>query len=113
MLGALDNFYAHWRVQSGVVPFLREDEVSPPERLLQSIWQHQRLLRDQLQTLDGVAVRVLHPGFHSLEGGPDFRGAVLQFGDANATTGDIEVDLRASGWRAHRHSRSSYRCGAA
>ena len=106
MSGVNDNFYAHWRVQSGVVPLLHEDTASPPECLLQAIWQHQRLLRDQLQTLDGVPVRVLHPGFHNLEGGPDFRGAMVQFTDDTPHTGDVEVDLRASGWRAHGHDRN-------
>jgi hypothetical protein len=104
--GVSDNFYSQWRIQSGVVPLLHEDTASPPERLLQVVWQHQRLLRDQLQTLDGVPVRVLHPGFHNLEGGPDFRNAVLQFADDTARTGDVEVDLRASGWRAHGHDRN-------
>jgi hypothetical protein len=104
--GVNDNFYALWRVQSGVVPLLHEDTASPPERLLQAIWQHQRLLRDQLRTLDGVPVRVLHPGFHNLEGGPDFRRAVVQFADDTARTGDVEVDLRASGWRSHGHDRN-------
>lgn len=51
-------------------------------------------------------MRVLHPGFASAEGGPDFRGAVLQFGDASPQTGDVEVDVRASGWRAHGHDRN-------
>ncbi len=102
----LDTFYAQWRVRCGVVPFLREDDDSPPERLLQAIWQHQRLLRDQLKTLDGQPVRVLHPGFHNVEGGPDFRNAVVQLGGAPAQTGDIEVDLRAGGWRAHGHHRN-------
>src|ERR1043166_2498209 len=102
----LTSFYAQWRVQCGVIPLLREDRESPPERLLQSVWQHQRLLRDQLQTLDGEPVRVLHPGFLSVEGGPDFRGAVVQIGDGPARTGDVEVDLRASGWRAHGHDRN-------
>jgi hypothetical protein len=106
VLGVLDNFYAYWRVQSGVVPFFHDDTTSPPERLLQAIWQHQRLLRDQLRTSDGVAVRVLHPGFQNLEGGPDFRSAVVQFGEDCARTGDVEVDLRASGWRAHGHDRN-------
>ena len=98
-----DSFYARWRVQCGVVLILREDLDSPPERLLQAIWQHQRLLRDQLRTLDGQAVRVLHPGFHNLEGGPDFRHAMIQIGDGPAREGDIEVDLRSSGWHAHGH----------
>src|SRR5262245_51809858 len=75
------NFYAEWRIRSGVVSLLREDVDSPPERLLQAVWQHQRLLRDQLKTPEGQPVRVLHPGFHNLEGGPDFRGAIIQIGD--------------------------------
>jgi hypothetical protein len=74
--------------------------------LLQAIWQHQRLRRDQFQTLDGQPVRVLHPGFHSVEGGPDFRGAMVQIGDGTIQTGDIEVDLRPSGWRAHGHDKN-------
>src|SRR5580765_2601132 len=100
------NLYAEWRVRCGVAPLLREDVDSPPERLLQAIWQHQRFLRDQLQTLDGQPVRVLHPGFHSVEGGPDFRGAMIQIGEGAIQTGDIEVDLRPAGWRAHGHDRN-------
>jgi len=99
----LASFYAQWRVRSGVAPILREDHESPPERLLQTIWQHQRVVRDQLKTLDGETLRVLHPGFRSVEGGPDFRGAVLQFGADEPRCGDVEVDLRASGWRGHAH----------
>ena len=102
----LASFYAQWRVRCGVVPVLRDDQDSPPERLLQTIWQHQRLLREQLKTLDGTPARILHPGFRSVEGGPDFRGAVVQLGDGSAQTGDIEVDLRSSGWHAHGHDRN-------
>jgi len=101
-----DNFYARWRVESGLVSVLREDTDSPPEKLLQAVWQHQRLLRDRLATLDGQALLVLHPGFHNLEGGPDFRQAIIQFGDATPRQGDVEVDLRASGWHAHGHDRN-------
>ncbi|MGH7969481.1 MAG: hypothetical protein ACREIC_12210, partial [Limisphaerales bacterium] len=68
MSGLLDSFYAQWRVRGGVVSILREDDDSPPERLLQAIWRHQRILRDRLRTLDGRPVRVLHPGFQSVEG---------------------------------------------
>ena len=101
-----DSFYARWRVQCGVVIVLREDRDSPPERLLQAIWQHQRLLRDQLRTLDGRPVQVLHPGFRNLEGGPDFRQALIQLGNEPARQGDLEVDLRPGGWHAHGHDRN-------
>ena len=87
--------YAEWRLRNGLVPILREDRESPPEALLQAIWQHQRLRRDELRTVaDGRPVRVLHPGFRSVEGGPDFRGAVVQFGDDPPRSGDVEVDNR-------------------
>jgi Protein of unknown function (DUF2851) len=102
----LASFYAQWRVRCGVIPVLRDGQDSPPERLVQTLWQHQRLLRDQLKTLDGRPARILHPGFRSLEGGPDFRGAIIQLGDGSVQTGDIEVDLRSSGWRAHGHDRN-------
>jgi hypothetical protein len=98
-----ENLYAQWRSQRSRASALREDESSPPENLLQAVWQHQRLLRDQLSTLDGRAVRILHPGFLSREGGPDFRGAVVQFGDAPSVSGDVEVDVAVGGWRAHGH----------
>lgn len=106
MSPATTNFYAQWRVRCGAATALHEDVNTPPERLLQAIWQHQRLRRDQLATLDGETVRVLHPGFNSVEGGPDFRGAVLQFGTGTPEVGDVEVDLRTSGWRSHGHDKN-------
>jgi hypothetical protein len=106
MSPALNTFYAQWRVQSGVVPWLRDDGDVPPERLLQAIWQHQRLLREKLKTADGRRIQVLHPGFHNVEGGPDFRGALIQVGEESPEAGDIEVDLRSSGWHAHGHDRN-------
>ncbi len=106
MSAFLTSFYAQWRIRSGVIPVLREDQESPPERLLQAIWQHQRLLREQLKTVDGQPVRILHPGFRSAEGGPDFRGAVVAVDEAPPQSGDVEVDLRSSGWRAHGHDRN-------
>src|SRR5689334_5123596 len=82
---------------------LREDNERPAERLLQSVWFHQRLLRDRLTTRDGKRVQVLHPGFWSHEGGPDFQKAIVQFEDDAPVSGDIEVDLHSSGWRGHGH----------
>jgi hypothetical protein len=102
-----DSFYAQVRAQCGLATTLLHDERdSPPERLLQAIWQHQRLRRDELKTADGQPLRVLHPGFGNPESGPDFRGAVLQLGDESPRAGDVEVDIRASGWRSHGHDRN-------
>ena len=102
-----DNFYAAWREKCRAVNHLRDGGVVPPEKLLQAIWQHQRIMRDSLRTVDGRRLRVLHPGFASVEGGPDFRGAVLQFDNAPAVSGDVEIDLQSSGWHAHGHDANS------
>jgi len=104
-----ESFYAAWRERCRAINVLRDGGSALPEKLLQAIWQHQRIRRDELKTSDGRSVRVLHPGFASAEGGPDFRGAVLQFdgepahGARAASTGDVEVDLQSSGWHAHGH----------
>ena len=79
------------------------NESTPSEQLLQAIWQQQRLLREQLRTLDGKTVRVLHPGFKNHEAGPDFRNAMVQIGGDAVKAGDVEVDLQPNGWRAHGH----------
>ncbi len=96
------NLYSTWRAQRPSAGPLREDG-PPPERLLQAVWQHQRVLRDQLTLADGRSVRVLHPGFLNREAGPDFREAIVQFGSETPLRGDVEVDLATSGWRTHRH----------
>jgi hypothetical protein len=100
-----ENLYARWRSQIVAANFLR-DEHFPTERLLQAIWQHQRLRRDTLKTSDGKNIRVIHPGFASLEGGPDFCDAFLQIGGDVPRSGDVEIDLHPGGWRAHGHDRN-------
>ncbi|MFM1768247.1 MAG: hypothetical protein RJA22_776 [Verrucomicrobiota bacterium] len=82
---------------------LQEASDLPAERLVQAIWCHQRLRRDQLRTVDGRSLRVLHPGFWNRGPGPDFRGAMVQFGDDAPRSLDVEVDLHGSGWWLHRH----------
>ncbi len=101
-----ENCYAAWRARLGAANVLRDENDLPAERLLQAVWLHQRLRRDRLKTAEGKPVRIFHPGFASAEGGPDFRGAVIQIGDAAPRSGDVEIDLRAGGWRAHGHDRN-------
>ncbi len=105
MDSARASFYSQWRTSLRPFGVLRENDL-PPEALLQNIWHHQRLLRDELKLIDGRAVRVLHPGFWNHGAGPDFRDAVLQFGSERPVTGDVEIDLQASGWKAHAHDRN-------
>jgi len=101
VLGSKLNFYAQWR-RRGLLE-LREDPGRPSEKLLQAVWFHQRILRDDLRSTDGRPIQVLHPGFWNHEAGPDFRKALVRIGDDAPVEGDIEVDLRSAGWRDHGH----------
>jgi Protein of unknown function (DUF2851) len=106
MFPASENLYATWRRHFAPAGSLRDENGPPSERLLQAIWQHQRLRRGALTTADGKVVRILHPGFVSVEGGPDFGNAIVQIGDEPARAGDVEIDLRSTGWHAHGHDRN-------
>jgi hypothetical protein len=97
------NLYAQWRARRAAALLREGSEAAPPERLLQAIWQHQRIARERLRTLDGQPVRVLHPGFWNREAGPDFRGAVVRIGSEPPRSGDVEIDLEPSCWRSHGH----------
>jgi hypothetical protein len=102
------DLYAQWRARSWAAHTLAErtDGFPLTEQLLQLVWLYQRLRRDQLQTTTGDPVKILHPGFWNHEPGPDFRGAVIELGQAPALSGDIEVDLSINGWRAHHHDQN-------
>ncbi|MCD6050699.1 MAG: hypothetical protein K0Q55_2102 [Verrucomicrobia bacterium] len=75
----------------------------PAERLMQVVWEQQRLKRGELKTLDGRSVKILHPGWLNRASGPDFQDAVIQFAGQAPQTGDIEVDVESSGWHSHKH----------
>ncbi len=98
-----DDLYRRWLEAVFPTPALHEDFI-PPERWLQQVWRHQRLRRELLCTIDGEPVRVLHPGFWNRGAGPDFQQAILQFGEAPAQQGDVEIDLVPAGWRGHHHA---------
>lgn len=58
--------------------------------------------RGPLRLEDGRALKVVFPGVPGGGSGPDFTGAILDAG-GDLLRGDVEVHLRASGWRAHGH----------
>lgn len=105
-MASLDaDFYEHWH-KSRLTLNRLEDSArrdAPPEKVLQQIWQHQRILRDRLRTADGRTLKILHPGFWNQEAGPDFKSAIVQFDDAPPSQGDIEIDLAPQFWRGHGH----------
>ncbi|MSU34588.1 MAG: DUF2851 family protein [Pedosphaera sp.] len=100
------DLYRRWLAILRPRQTLADGPRPPPERWLQQIWRHQRIVRESLRLTDGRAVRVLHPGFWNRESGPDFRGGIVQFDTEKPIRGDIEVDVNEGGWETHRHDRN-------
>ncbi len=77
----------------------------PPEEELVRLWQGQHLPPDALVTRRGRPLQVVYRGRLSAGPGPDFRDAIIQGPDGALWHGDVEVHVRASGFRLHGHGR--------
>ena len=69
------------------------------------LWQYLAKSGASLATVDKRVVWVVYPGRPSDEPGADFKDAVLNIG-GRMTKGDIEIHVRSSDWRTHRHHRN-------
>lgn len=72
------------------------------EELLHYAWRMRRFNATDLQTTDGQAVEILHPGQLNTHAGPDFLNARLRIEDT-IWAGNIEMHLRSSDWLQHGH----------
>lgn len=100
------NLYHRLKILSDETAFLNEDIEAPSEKLLQAIWQHQRLRRRNVKDVNGQTVRFLHPGYLNKESGPDFKNAIIQFGKDKPVIGDIEIDVVPENWQLHKHHKN-------
>jgi len=73
-----------------------------PESQIIKIWQHLLSDRTELTTEGGEAIKIIYPGRFNDDRGADFRDAVIAT-SRGLMTGDIEVHVKSSGWRIHRH----------
>lgn len=72
-----------------------------PETVVHDLWARQAF-RTPLRLVDGRRLDVVAPGRLNTGGGPDFADARLRF-DGTLVAGDVELHVRSSAWRAHRH----------
>ena len=66
------------------------------------VWQHKLWLQSDATTVDGRRVRVIDPGLHNNDAGPDFFNAKLLIGD-DMWCGNVEIHVKASDWYRHGH----------
>lgn len=73
-----------------------------PEILLHYIWKQGLWAGIPQQTTTGLPIEILSVGQHNHDAGPDFSHARLRIG-TQEWVGNIEMHLRASDWRRHKH----------
>ena len=66
------------------------------------MWQQLLLNRRELTTEGGEPIRIIYPGRSNDDQGADFRDAIIAT-KRGVIKGDIEVHVKSSDWRAHRH----------
>ncbi len=79
---------------------------NPSESQIIKVWQHQLLDRTGLVTEGGKPIEIIYPGRINDDQGADFRDAVIAT-SRGLIKGDIEVHVKSSGWRDHRHHRDA------
>ncbi len=72
------------------------------ESLIVKIWQYQLLDRTDLTTEEGEPIRIIYPGRINDDRGADLLDAVI-ITSQGLIKGDIEIHVKSSDWRAHRH----------
>ena len=73
------------------------------EAFLQYVWRHQMLTSREPMSTDGRHLRIVRAGELNHDSGPDFFNARVAI-DGVEWAGNIEVHIRTSDWKAHRHS---------
>lgn len=72
------------------------------EKLMHYVWQHKLWTGADMTTVDGRRLRVIDPGLHNSDAGPDFFNAKIIIGD-RLWCGNVEIHVRASDWMRHNH----------
>jgi len=73
-----------------------------PESFVVKIWQRQLLDKTNLVTEEGEPIKIIYPGRINDDRGADLRDAVIATRQG-LIKGDVEIHVKSSGWRAHRH----------
>ncbi|MGK7345997.1 MAG: DUF2851 family protein [Candidatus Nitrospinota bacterium M3_3B_026] len=82
-------------------------EGAPPtrysERIVQTLWMEQPWGPGPVRDTKRRGVRIISPGWLNGAAGPDFKGAVFNIDGGEVERGDVELHVRSSDWRRHKH----------
>ncbi|HLZ21949.1 MAG TPA: DUF2851 family protein [Ktedonobacterales bacterium] len=84
---------------------MRRAEIRERETAWAARWATGAWRGETLETARGERYHIVYEGRRGGGAGPDFRDAILARPDGSRVLGDVELHLRASGWRAHGHER--------
>lgn len=72
------------------------------EDFLHYLWKHQNFNAPLGPSSKGQVLKVIHPGYHNHDSGPDFLEAKIYLDD-QLWVGQVELHVRASDWYRHQH----------
>lgn len=72
------------------------------EMLMQYAWEHRLFPPGAVTTVDGLPLRIIHPGRRNTDAGPDFFNARIEIA-GRQWVGNVEIHVRASDWLRHHH----------
>lgn len=72
------------------------------ETLLHYVWKHSLFDQKYYLADSGEQIKIIHPGQHNTDGGPDFTNARIKINDTT-WAGNVEIHVKASDWHNHRH----------
>lgn len=73
------------------------------EKLLHYVWMHKLIPSKILTTTDGKRIKILDPGQHNTNQGPDFSNARIEM-EGMQWVGNIEIHTKSSDWNRHKHN---------
>lgn len=75
------------------------------EKFLHYIWKNKLYNQSKLLTTDKEMVKIISPGEHNHNAGPDFFNSRIIIGETE-WAGCVEIHIRASDWFSHQHDKN-------
>lgn len=86
----------------------RRDGVRPgrvKEEDVAAVWMEQPWSPRSVRDSNGRLIEIISPGWLNGGPGPDFKNAIFRRDGGEAEKGDVELHVRSSDWKRHRHDR--------